>query len=374
MKTVLFSGRFTLLGPAGTLAAIGLLSFTAGATAQNSQTQSAGNQKPSAYGNAYQGVSQPPSEPILSDQDAALPPAAPASAPSDAPPSPGNTSTAQPYIAPAQSTPAASRPPATWQNPDYGMVEGPVAGGPAPSGSGPALQSHLYNPDDDIVLSVPESPNQLPAGTAFHARLLEGLAADSIRPGTPFTAQLTEDVVHMGTVVIPVGSYIHGRVTYVSAGRRIGGVSTMKLRPEEVVLPDGTHYIFHGVVTETAGSDTKTNGEGEVVAKGHPIRTGAGYGLTAGSGAVIGGVTAGPVGAVVGAGIGAGLMTVHWLRQESVAVLPAGSGVTFGLSVPLAITPSSVPATASVAAPVSSQPASSPPPATATYIEPKIQN
>lgn len=332
-----------------------LLSVTALAGAQTtSQTPQSGLAKPSAYGSAYQGVSQPADEQML-----ATPAAATAAQPAAIPPPPPT-----PIAAPVASQTAPHK-----IDPN-GIVEVPVPDEApvATSAPAPTLPWHGFNPDAEIVTAVPESPNTLPAGTPFHARLLEALAADTITPGTPFSAQLTQDVVHMGSVVIPAGSYVHGRVTYVSAGRRIGGQSTMRLRPEEVVLPDGTQYHFHGIVTQTAGSDTKTNAEGEIVAKGHPVRTASEYGMSAGSGAVLGAIVGGPIGAGVGAGIGTGVMTVHWLRERSAASLPVGSSVTFGLSTPIKLTPSV--ATPGMA--TNTQTPSAPP--VATYTEPSIQN
>lgn len=340
------------------ITAAALLSFATLTLAQSPQNMPGSQSKPSAYGNAYEGVSQPSNAPILTDENALAAPSA------------------TPAPAPAATAPPIAQPAAVSMNPDAGIVEVPVPDSEMPSSNPgtPALRYHGYNPDAEIVTSIPESPNQLPEGTAFHAALVEELSAETITPGTPFSAQLTANVIHMGTVVIPVGSYIHGRVTYVSAGRRIGGQSTLRLRPEEVVLPDGTHYHFRGIVTQTAGSDTKTNAEGEIVAKGHPYRTASEYGMTAGSGAVIGAVVAGPVGAGVGAGIGAGLMTVHWLRERNAAVLPAGSSVTFAISTPITLIASPVTAAmGSAPQDYATQPAPPSQPVS-TYVEPKIQN
>ena len=326
-----------------TLAAAALLSVGAIA-AQSTQT------KPSAYGDANQGVAKPADEPILASPDSS----APVSQPQPLPAAPARAQATAPVVDP------------------NGIVEVPVPdeSAPARTSTQPALKSHVYNPDAEIVTSVPLSPNQLPEGTPFHARMVEEISADTVTPGTPFTAQLTLDVIHMGRTVIPAGSYIHGRVTDVSAGRRIGGQSTIRLTPDEVVLPDGTHYHFRGVVTQTAGSNTRTDAEGYVINRDHGARTAAEYGLSAGSGAVIGAVVAGPVGAGVGGAIGAGVMTVHWLRERNAAVLQAGSHVTFGLSSALELTPSAATTPAvsnNNVPPTMSVPSSS-------YVEPKTIN
>ena len=348
------------------IAAAALLSVTGFATAQSTQSaQTSSQAKPSAYVSAntdrFSGTSTPADAPILTNQVDTQP--APAAV---AEPAPVVATAPRPtYVSPA--SPA--------QDPDYGIVTTPVPdSAPATDSNAtrPSLKTHVYNPDADIVTSVPGDPNQLPEGTPFHARLVEELSADTIAPGTPFTAQMTRDVVHMGRVVIPVGSYIHGRVTYVSSGRRMYGQSTMRLTPEEVVLPDGTHYQFRGIVTQTAGSNTRTDSEGYVVNKDHIGRSAAELGMTAGSGAVIGAVVGGPVGAGVGTAIGAGVMTVHWLREKNAAVLPAGSFVTFGIRSPITLSATVMPASTAAysSAPVSE---TSAPPAPA-YVEPKVVN
>ena len=342
-----------------------LLSVTGLAAAQSNQSAATSHAKPSAYGTSYatpySGTAHPADTPILANQtaeqeDATTAPAAIAA--------PAVTVPRPVYVPPA----------APAQNPDYGIVTTPIPDSEPATASveHPTLKTHSYNPDADIVTSVPGDPNQLPEGTPFHARLVEELSADTITPGTPFTAQLTRDVVHMGRTVIPMGSYIHGRVTYVSSGRRIGGQSTMRLTPEEVVLPDGTHYQFRGIVTQTVGSNTRTDSEGYVINKDHIARSAAELGMTAGSGAVIGAVVGGPVGAGVGTAIGAGVMTVHWLREKNAAVMPANSLVTFSIRSPITLTASSMPASTATysAAPTSEVPVQP----SAAYVEPKVVN
>ncbi len=116
--------------------------------------------------------------------------------------------------------------------------------------------------------------------------MLQDIDAGSTTPGTPFRATLTQDILRNGRVVVPVGSELHGRVVYASAGNRLSGGSVIHLRPDEFVLPDGTRYHLHAQVIDTFGSDTKPKGEGDIVANQHGKRTMAELGLGAGSGAV----------------------------------------------------------------------------------------
>jgi len=248
--------------------------------------------------------------------------------------------------APATPPPATTAPaPAAKANPDAGIIETPLP--PSTEDYKPhsatlhgrtfdASADHL---DDGIVTSVPAPPNALPEGTVFKVRLLEDIDAASTRPNTPFRGTLAQDILRNGKVVIPVGSELHGRVVYATAGNRLNGGSIIHLRPDEFVLPDGTRYHLHAEVIDTLGSDTRTKGEGNIVANEHGKRTLAELGMGTGSGAIIGAAVGGGVGAVVGTAVGAGIITAHWLRTNWSANLPENSTVIFSLTDPMFLNP-----------------------------------
>jgi hypothetical protein len=269
----------------------------------------------------YEGVSTPPQNDAITTNEQAPTPPPPAAAPAPAP-------------APAAKT-----------NPDAGIIETPLP----PSASddtahGVGLHARDLNTsadklDEDIVTYVPGPANALPAGTVFKVRMLQDIDAASTAPNTPFRGTVTEDVMRNGKVVVPVGSELRGRVVYAVAGNRLNGGSTIHLRPDEFVLPDGTRYHLHGEVIDTFGSDTKAKGEGDIVANEHGKRTLAELGMGAGSGAVIGAAVGAGVGAVVGTAVGAGVVTAHWLRTNWSANLPAQSTVVFSLTDPMFLNP-----------------------------------
>ncbi|MGC2403512.1 MAG: hypothetical protein WA510_27220 [Acidobacteriaceae bacterium] len=272
--------------------------------------------------NPYEGVSAPPADDITTSQQApATPPAA-----------------AIPAPAPA----AQAQPPVSKNNPDAGIVETPLPPSADDSKSrsaalrGRGLNDHL---DDDIVTSVPAPPNALPEGTVFKVRISDDIDAASSKPNAPFKGTVAENILRNGKVVIPVGSELHGRVIYATAGNRLNGGSVIHLRPDEFVLPDGTRYHLHAQVIDTLGSDTRTKGEGNIVANEHGKRTVAELGMGAGSGAIIGAAVGGGVGAVVGTAVGAGVVTAHWLRTNWSANLPANSTVVFSLTDPMTLNP-----------------------------------
>lgn len=280
----------------------------------------------------YQGVSEPPvSDAITTTEQAPAEVKAPAEA-----------------KAPAEVKPPAPAPvPVT--NPDAGIIETPLppsATDYAPHAAALRARSGTANFDEstdsrdkDIVTYVPGPANALPEGTTFKVRLLQDIDASSTKPGTPFRAQLTEDVLRNGKIAIPVGSELHGRVVYASPGRRTNGGSVLHLRPDTFVLPDGTRYALHADVIDTFGSNTKTKGEGDIVSNEHGKRTLAELGMGAGSGAIVGAAVGAGVGAIVGSAVGAGVVTAHWLLTNWSANLPESSTVVFSLSEPMFLTP-----------------------------------
>jgi hypothetical protein len=280
----------------------------------------------------YEGTSQPPTSDVIhaSESPAIAPPAA---APALPPPA----------AAAVKQAPSTSTPPAQAENPDYGIVEVPVTtetGTPAVTPILRTPQTRLYNPDADIVSSVALPDNALAAGTPIHTRLDHEISSRENGAGTLFTAQVAQDVVQNGRVIIPSGSVVHGRVVHADYGRRISGHASLRLLADEVMLPDGTHYYMSAVPSLTARSTgTKVNAEGTIQTRDNPKALVAQYGIAGGAGAATGAVLGGPVGAVVGTGIGVGVITTHFLVNRQVAVLPAGSSLTFGLTRPMQLTP-----------------------------------
>jgi hypothetical protein len=145
-------------------------------------------------------------------------------------------------------------------------------------------------------------------------------------------------VMKNNRVVIPVGSTVTGRVTSVSAGRRVTGGASIRLRPDEVVLPDGNRYFLHAEVYDIGNfSKVKPDSEGNVVNVDHGKRTVAEAGLLGGGAAAAGFLIAGGPAALVAGGAAAGYIGAHWLLQSHQAVLPKDSEVVFGLTQPMSI-------------------------------------
>ncbi|HEY6446749.1 MAG TPA: hypothetical protein VIY53_09840 [Acidobacteriaceae bacterium] len=296
----------------------------------------------------YSGISHPPPDStIQADEDMTPPPAVPAAKPSAgiaasaaAAPLPVNRKPVSPSMAAAivsdAVVPGSSPFAGEVDNTDNGIVTVvPSASATAPVEEPPTLAT-----DDGIVTSVPVNPNDLHAGTNISVRLAEAISTTDTRPGTPFRATVAHDVFNGSTLVIPAGSEMRGRVAYVSQGSHFGTHATLRLRPDAILLPDGTSYHLYADVVRSQAPGTRTTGEGAIQASSHSTRDGVEYGGTMGTGAVVGAAVGGPVGAGVGTLVGAGMVTTHLLlANPQAAQLPAGSILVFSLTQPMGLTP-----------------------------------
>jgi hypothetical protein len=288
--------------------------------------------------NPYQGVSSPPADDTIVANDDAQPAPKPSPAKPQAPPPAAATSTA-----PAPAPAAATQQPSS--NPDEDIVSSVPSTGAgntaAVTGSlAPKLESRPYNPDEDIVGYVPSSNNELAEGTNIRVRMLDALSTTETSAGSAFRAQVVNDVYKNGKVIIPAGSELRGRVVHVSQGHHFGPAATLRLRPDVIILPDGTAYHLYGQVVESKAPNTRADSEGGIQPATHLKKDAIEYGAGAGTGAIVGAKVAGPTGALVGSLLGAGVITAHLLMQHpQVAEVPKGSIVTFSLTEPMDLLP-----------------------------------
>lgn len=312
----------------------------------------------------YEGVSHPPpNDTITADPLPAYNTApAPAAKPSPqvtAPPPPSAQApavrTAAPAAAPAYSISTGNSANSNslssqsrYDNTDYGIVTVPVTPQQADqeyphdySQDAPTLQTRSsYNSNNDIVTSVTGSANALPEGTEIRVQLDNALSTNYTTTMTPFQGRVMVDVLNGGSVVIPAGSVLRGRVTEVTQGHHFGPAATLRLRPDEVILPDGTAYHLYAEAIDSEAPGTQTSSEGGIQPNGHVVKKSLEYGVGVGTGAMVGAELAGPAGALAGSLIGAGLVTTHLLTQHPTAAnIPAGSEIVFSLTEPMDLTP-----------------------------------
>jgi hypothetical protein len=184
---------------------------------------------------------------------------------------------------------------------------------------------------------------ELGQGTEIRARLLDRLSTAMNQQGDAFHARVASDVYQGSQVLIPTGSEIDGTIVQVSSGRA-GGHGSMLLRPETVILPDGSRFRLYAATTGTPGSRTRVGSEGTITPGSRLKKDGIEYGGAVGAGAITGAIVAGPVGALAGTLIGAGAITVHLLVDHPQATLEEGTVLLFSLTEPLNLAPAVQPA------------------------------
>lgn len=281
----------------------------------------------SAQPDPYQGVSQPPTGPITTQQD-----------PPPAKPSPAVVATIT--VAPQQPQPTSPGPNA-WNpgnaNPDASYVQPAAsAGQPQPLSGRPYDPS--ADPDGDIVHPRVARPGELLDGARIRVRLLDRISSSESEKGEPFRGEVVSDVLQNGQVLIPAGASIEGRVSAVSSGH-FGGHGSFRLQPEAVVLPDGSRFQLHAETTGAPGSKARIGSEGTVNPGSRAKRNGVEYGAVVGAGAITGAIVGGPVGALTGSLIGAGIVTTHLMVSHPQATLEPGSILLFQTTEPMNLLP-----------------------------------
>ena len=310
-----------------TILAAALFSLTAGSFAGAQQTNSS---------SPYQGVSNPPSDDTIetTETPVAKPPA-------------GHPQQQQPTVSGSVSAVGQSlpQPSARKTGSDEDMVKERAGGGdqdPELSTRGGA-QSYASggaatDPDGDIVHPRALRPGDLPEGSIIRVRLLERLSSASSEKGESFSTRVAFDVLRDGQVLIPAGAEIRGHVAESSRGG-FAGRGTLRLRPETLVLPDGSRFDLHAAVTPSTGTRARVGTEGEILPNSRVKRDSIEYGGAVGAGVTTGAMMGGPVGALTGGLIGAGVVTAHLLISHPQATLEPGTNLMFTLTETLSMVP-----------------------------------
>ena len=202
---------------------------------------------------------------------------------------------------------------------------------PAVAPSYPATQQSA-NP----AAKLTDDNADLPTGTAIRMKLETGLSSRTSKEGDGFSGRVTEDVVVNGRTVIPVGASLTGRLIRVSDPRRVGGVGSIHMLPEAVMLPNGSSFAINAAMVDTSlPSFLKVDEEGRVkgegITKGDKVEMAAGTG----TGMVVGAIAGGGKGLLVGGMIGGGATVVHWLSKRHSVEIPAGTELIMEISRPM---------------------------------------
>lgn len=187
----------------------------------------------------------------------------------------------------------------------------------------PPAPSYRTNPGSSAY-AAPASGMELPAGTQFVVRMIDGVDSERDRLGQTFRASLDEPVYVSGNLAAPRGSDVVVRLVDAKESGKIAGRASLTLNLQSVSINGRMVDINTQSVTQTSGSrGARTAG-----------MTAGGAGL----GAIIGGIAGGGKGAAIGAGAGAGAgLGVEVLTKGQRVHLPSETRLTFVLDVPVRI-------------------------------------
>lgn len=194
----------------------------------------------------------------------------------------------------------------------------PAAPAPAPAPQAPA-------PRQELPRQAPRpAPAQVPMGTSMALTLNETLSTQHNRVGDSFTATLQSAVRDgYGTVIVPAGATVRGRMTQVNKSGHVGETGIIKLAFEAVSFGGRSYPLTATVVRANPERSNRTSTREQVA------KVGAGAAAGAILGRVLGKDTRSTLkGAVIGAAAGT---AIAMGTADVDVVLPAGSELVIRL-------------------------------------------
>jgi len=203
------------------------------------------------------------------------------------------------------------------QNPDPPVLK------TRPTDSASTIQRSQGNSQISAVYEAP--PNAIPQGTRFLVRLMDTLDTRNLEPGQHFRAELREDLVAPGGLIIKRGHILRAHVATFERGytgaRMMLAIDGLEFGREELPII--------ATVTGVPGDPSikSTGQEGEITQRGPDkkrVITNAAIGAAIGAatGASAGGAKGAAAGAVAGAGLGT---TTSFLMKGSDLKLEEGA-------------------------------------------------
>jgi len=157
----------------------------------------------------------------------------------------------------------------------------------------------------------------LPADLALRIRLDDTLTSTDSQVGDPFSA-----------TVVDQGKYrnarVYGHISSIETSGRLKGNTTMMLRFDRLVMPDGRRALIHAELIELydAPSGEKVDVEGAIQSGGRGRTSVVHTAVGAGAGALLGGIFGGGKGAGIGSIVGGagGLGTTAFHGRQKITL------------------------------------------------------
>lgn len=176
---------------------------------------------------------------------------------------------------------------------------------------------------------APASTITIPAGTRIPLSLKQAISTKTAKEGDAVYAETTFPFALNDRIVVPVGTYVQGKISHVKRGGRVKGRAEILIHFTSLVYPSGYTVMLPGSVENVPGAEKSTvkDSEGTVQQDrdtGKKVKTAA---ESATTGALIGAIAHGGKGAAIGGGIGgaAGLAVAMLTRGNDVRLEPGTS-------------------------------------------------
>jgi len=182
---------------------------------------------------------------------------------------------------------------------------------------------------------------EIPAGTKVALRLKQAISTKTAREGDAVYAETTFPLAIDDKILIPVGTYVQGKISHIQRGGHIKGRAELLIHFTSLIYPSGYTVMLPGALENVPGAEHATMKDSEGTIRqdsdtGKKIETVA---KTAGTGAAIGGLGTGSwKGAGIGGGIGAGVgAAIGMLSRGADVRLEPGTSIEMVIqrSVPL---------------------------------------
>jgi type IV secretion system protein VirB10 len=196
-----------------------------------------------------------------------------------------------------------------------------------------SLVYRLANPAPFPASEVTAAPPQahepefvVPRGERILLRLTRAVSTKAAAPGDRIYLETAIPIFVNGRLVIPKGSHVHGTVVDSREAGRVLGRSSLRLRFDVLILPNGVMRNLRSLPGAVDGRGDLESAEGRIEGEGNKAGDARTVGRTTSAGAGIGGIAGGAKGAGIGAAAGAaaGLAGVLGSRGPNVD-LPQGT-------------------------------------------------
>ncbi|MHB8412289.1 MAG: hypothetical protein ACYDDI_10135 [Candidatus Acidiferrales bacterium] len=234
-------------------------------------------------------------------------------------------STAAQSAKPEPTDPTAAHPAAQQSSPTARSTGAPPSN-PASAANASAAQT------PSMPVPAPGAPTPkyfvVPAGTRLPLVLHNAITTRSAQPGDPVYLETLFPIIVDSRILIPAGSYVSGEITEAKRPGRIHGRGQIKIKLDNLILPNGYEASFNASPTDAGTGGNETVGkEGTITGDSNKAGDAGTVLETTMAGAGLGGIVGRSgegAGIGAGAGVAAGLLAVLLTRGPE-AELPRGT-------------------------------------------------